>query len=261
MRRAVFTFSQVTLGSALVLAGMALAQMKPGDFRKAYGEARAGVIESVLTTLYPGAQVRWDPYLAVQMPGENPRMVEVPVYVRGAESGGVEGVATVDLEGKKEKFIFEAKAFQRDDHPVFSTVLLVYRTDAALHINKYKKLLLDPADPLTEIKTMNIQDWSQKEWPTLEIQYDTHVAARDSFTTIEWHSVFDANSGQFISRLPFGISRKVRGGPEQSIPFSIGRITSGTILLKDRMGWGMHLYHCSDPCVIDGPALLSKWVH
>ncbi len=62
---------------------------------------------------------------------------------------------------------------------------------------------------------MSIKDWSTTEWPTLEIQYDTHRATPTSFTTIEWHSVFDANTSQFISRLPFGITRKNKGAAER----------------------------------------------
>jgi hypothetical protein len=146
------------------------------------------------------------------------------------------GVATIELDGKKERFIFDAKAFQRTDSPAFSTVLVVFRADTSGHIERYKKLLLDPTEPLTEIKTLSIQDWSQKQWPALEIQYDTHVAGRDSFATIEWHSIFDANRDQFVSRLPFGITRKVPGGPEQSYAFSIRRNSPTTLLIADLLG-------------------------
>jgi hypothetical protein len=234
--------------------------MKPGDRRKAYGEARAGIIESVLPILYPGAQVQWEPQLMVQIPGDKPRTVEVPVYVRGVASGGLEGIATVELEGKKEAFIFDAQSFQRTDSPSFPTVLVVFRADAAFHINKYKKLMLDPAEPLTEIKTMSIEDWTQKEWPTLEVQYDTHLAGRDTFTTIEWHSVLDANSGDFVNRLPFGITRRVRGGPEESHGFQIGRISPTTLLIADHIAGTKHPYQCSDPCVVDARIVLSAWL-
>jgi hypothetical protein len=176
MRERRFSFPFSALALLLIVAGTAYAQMKPGDRRKAYGEARASVMESVLTSLYPGAQVSWDPALAVQIPGEVPHMVEVPVYVRGSvANGGLEGVATVELDRKKEKFIADAASFQRTDKPTFPTVLVVFRADTTGHIEKFKKLMLDPAESLTEIKTLSIQDWSQKEWPILQIQYDTHV--------------------------------------------------------------------------------------
>jgi hypothetical protein len=121
--------------------------------------------------------------------------------------------------------------------------------------------MLDPGEPLTEIKTMSIKDWDQTEWPILEVQYDTHLASREYFTTIEWHSVLDANSGEFVSRLPFGISRRVRGGPEESYGFQIGRIDPNTLLIADRMTGTKHPYQCSDPCVVDARTLLSEWVH
>lgn len=245
----------------LILVGAGFAQMKPGDRRNAYGEVRASITESVLTVLYPGAQVLWEPDLMIKMPGDRPRMVQVPVYVRGsAATGGLEGAASVELEGEKEKFIFDTQGFQRSDSPAFSTVLVVFRADTSGHIEKYKKFMLDPREPLTEIKTLSMQDWSQKEWPNLEIQYNTHLVARDSFTTIEWHGVFDANSGQFINRLPFVITHKVNGGPEESYAFSIRRSSPTTLLIADHLGGSTHSYNCADPCVIEARTLLSQWI-
>jgi hypothetical protein len=55
-------FSWVALALLLTIAETSFAQMKPGDVRKAYGEARASVMESLLTTVYPGAEVVWDPH-------------------------------------------------------------------------------------------------------------------------------------------------------------------------------------------------------
>ena len=253
-------FPRAVMGLILIVAGTTFAQMKPGDRRKAYGEARASVIESLLTTIYTGAKVLWDPALMVRVRGEQPRMVEVPLYVRGsAVSGGLEGVATIELEGKKQQFIFEAQHFQRTDRPVFPTEFFIFRADPNGHIQKYKKLMLDATEALTEIKIASIQDWSQREWPTLEIQYATHRAAPNSFTTIEWHSIFDANSGQFISRLPMGITRKVRGGAEQSFFLGFSRNGPATLLITNRYDGETHPYKCSDPCVVDAGTLLSEW--
>jgi hypothetical protein len=254
-------FSRVVLALLLTVAGISFAQMKPGDRRKAYGEPRASVMESLLTTLYPGAGVLWDPgALMVRLPGEKPRMVEVPVYVRGSEAnGGLEGAATIELDGAKEQFIYEAQNFRRTDRPVFPTELIVFRANMAGRIERYKRLMLDPAEPLTELKTISIQDWSQEEWPTLEIHYDTHRVAPGSFTTIEWHGTFDANSGQFISRLPFGITRKLKGGPEQTFFFGIGRNSPTTVLITNRYGGETHQYDCSEQCVMAADTLLSEW--
>jgi hypothetical protein len=253
-------FSRFLLAISLTVAGISFAQMKPGDYGKAFGEPRASVMESLLATLYPGAEVLWEPELSVRVPGEKPRMVAVPVDVRGSEAnGGLEGVATIELERKKEQFIYEAENFRRTDRPVFPTELIVFRADMAGRIERYKRLMLDPAEPLTEVKTMSIQDWSQKEWPTLEIQYDTHRVAPGSFTTIEWHGIFDANTGQFISRLPFGITRKLKSGPEQSFFFGIGRNSPTTVLITNRYGRETHEYYCPDRCVVDADTLLSEW--
>jgi hypothetical protein len=123
-------FSRVVMTIFLLVAGTTCAQMKPGDVRRAYGEARASVIESLLTTIYPGAEGLCDPALMVRMPGEQPRMVAVPVYVRdSAVGGGLEGVATIELEGKKQKSISEAQHFRRTDRPDFPAELFVFRAD------------------------------------------------------------------------------------------------------------------------------------
>lgn len=224
--------------------------------------ARAPLTEAVLGALYPGAQVQWDPALTVQIPGQKPRVVEVPLYMRGdAVSRGIVGIASIEFDGAKEQFIFEAQSFQRTDNPILPTVLVVFRADNAFHLMKYKRLLLDPGEPCSELKTMSIRDWpSQKEWPTLDIQYDTHIARRDSFTTIEWRSLLDANTSQFISRLPFGFSRKLRGGPEETHPFTLRRVNADTIDIGDYMNGVNHRYSCSDPCVVDPQTLLSEWV-
>jgi len=243
----------------LVVAGIAIGQTKPGDVRKSYGESRASVIESLLTTIYPGAHVQWDPYLTVQLPGQKPRMVQVPVSVRGRVNGGLEGDAWVDFEGKKERFIFEAQNFRRSDRPDFPTELYVFRADAAGHIQKYKKFILDPNEPLTELKDISIQDWSEQEWPTLQIQYQTHRSTPGSFTTVEWHGTFDANTGRFISRLPFGISRRVKGGGEESYMFSLARINTTTLQIGDMLSKKLVPYQCSDPCIVDADTLLSEW--
>lgn len=54
--QALVWFSRVVAAWLPIVVGTAIGQTKPGDVRKAYGEARASVIESLLTTIYPGAQ-------------------------------------------------------------------------------------------------------------------------------------------------------------------------------------------------------------
>lgn len=262
MRFRGFNRSRVVLAVLLVVGATSAAQMKPGDSRKAYGNDRAAVAESVLTNLYPGAEVRWDPTLTVLIPGQKPHTADVPVVVRGNEKGEMEGVASVELDGQKGKFIFEAKNFQPSDNPVFSTVIVVFRADATGHFEKYKKFMLDPGEPVTEIKNMSIQDWpAQQEWPTLVIQYDTHVAAPDSFATIEWRSLVDANTGIIVKRLPYGISRRVKGAAPQVFGFSMVRDTPTTIQITDHFNGSTQQYACSEPCVVDRQMLLSLFIH
>src|ERR1700722_4345414 len=241
------------------ISSIASAQMKPGDVRRSYGEPRASIMESLLQTLYPGSVVQWDTYFMVKLPGENFRNLALPVYVWPSPTGRLQGVATIEFDQQKDRFIYEAQNFRRSDAPNFSTDLIVFRADAAGHIRTYKKMPLDPEEPLTEIKVLSLKDWSHTEWPTLEIQYQTHRPTSSSFTTIEWSSVFDANSGQFISRLPMGISRTNHGGAEQMFMFGIGRTSPSTVTIANRLGGDTRQYACSDPCVMEADTLLAKW--
>ena len=217
-------------------------------------------MESLLTTVYPGAVVAWDPWLMVELPGEQPRIVAVPVSVRGSGvSGEVEGVATIELDKNNEQYIFEAESFRLTARKPFPTEVFVFRADSSGRILRYKRLPLDPAEALTEMKDMSIEDWSQKEWPTVRIQYQTHRVRKNSFTTVEWHGTLDANSGEFITRLPFGISKKTRAGSEQMIAFALGRSSPSTVRMKNIYGGETHEYNCFDPCVMDADTLLSQW--
>ena len=165
----------------------------------------------------------------------------------------------MEFERAKETYIYEAKLFRRSDNPTFSTRLIVFRADTSGHITTYKQFDLDPSDPLTDIKTFSIEDWSQSTWPTLHVQYDSHVVTASAFTTIEWQGTFDANSGRFQNRLPFGISRTMKDGSEQGFMFSIARVNTTTIQIGDQLSKKTAPYQCSDPCVVDGPTLLSQW--
>jgi len=252
----------LVLSSLLLLTRGGSAQMKPGDRRKSYGEPRASVIESLLATLYPGSEIDWDTE-TLRIPGENPHVFGVGVAVTASQAnGGLEGIASVDFDGKKAVFISQARNFQRTDSPAFPTLMVVFRADSSGHIEKYKKLMLDPKEPVTEIKNFSVRDWSQNEWPTLDIRYVTHVfSPSSSFASIEWRSVFDANSGQFVSRMPLGIAIKARGNAERDLVFGISRSNPNTLLIGTRFGHETHPYTCTDPCVVDAHVLLSQWVH
>lgn len=177
--------------------------MNPGDHRKAYGEPRASVMESLLTTVYPGAQVQWDPNLMVRMPGGGSQFVQVPVSLRGSASGGLEGVATVEWERAKETYIHDSQHFRRADRAHFSTQLIVFRADARGHITKHREFDLDPSDELTEIKTFSVEQWQETDWPTLHVQYNSHFIASDTFTIIEWQGSRWPNSpGKMAGLIP-----------------------------------------------------------
>lgn len=136
----------------------------------------------------------------------------------------------------------------------------MFRTDSSCRIQKYKKLMLDPKEPLTQIKDFSIRDWSHNEWPTVDIRYETYVFSPSSFATIEWKSFFDANSGQFVSRLPLGITTKIRGGSERQLVLGISRSSPNAVQIETRFGHETHQYSCTDPCVVDAHTLLSQWV-
>lgn len=255
-----FLASQLAFVLVLIVAGTVFGQMRPGARRRAYGDTRASVIESLLTTFYPGAQVQWDPALMVQLPGASPHLVQVPVYIRGAATGGLEGVASIEWQKQKETFIYNAKHFKPNGKKeLLSTQLIIFRADLKGHLTTYKTIDLDPLDNFTEIKTFSIEDWSDKAWPTLHVQYDSHIVSPGIFTTIEWQGTFDANTGQFLERLPFGISKQVKNGPKEIHMFSIARSNPSTLEIADQLTKKVNPYECGDPCVVDGSTLLSQW--
>jgi len=128
--------------------------------REAWGAQRASVIEGVLVKLYPGSQVKWDPELTVEIPGNVPQAVEVAgFHLKLTPSGNFEGATGIELGKIKEQFIHNSKNFRSPDNRNFPTDLVVFRANADGQVTQLSKFALDPSDPLAKIKILEVQEW------------------------------------------------------------------------------------------------------
>jgi len=123
-----------------------------------------------------------------------------------------------------------------------------------------KKLELDPTDAVTQIKTFSVEDCHTMRGPRFKCNTIPYVIEENAVTTIEWQGTFDTNTGRFLSRLPFGISKKLKAGSEEGYMFSLARRSPTVIQMTDQLTKKSIQYPCVEPCVMDSQSLLSKVV-
>lgn len=230
------------------------------DHRRAFGSTRPAVAESLLSVLYPSAHYKWAPDLQVQDTNGSFTHVQFSgLTVNTAPDGSLLGATGIELGKKKERAIFNAKHFQKDDNSKLPTELIVFRTDAGGKISQHRKFELDSADPISEIKIIRMADGSKNGWPNLQIRYVSHISVQDSYTQIEWQALFDSNGGKTIARAPLGIVTTLRNGNELTRMFSIRRVNATQLEITDAISKTAKPYSCGDPCIVDGPTLLAQW--
>lgn len=242
----------------LLLCLCAASQNKP-DYRHGFGEPRATIMESLLKEILPNAQFRWDPQLVVDA-GDGVARIQFPGFAfRPASDGNIDGATGFEVGSAKQDFVFASKNFKPTNGSSFATELIVFRATPDGRILTHRKFSLDPSDPVTEIKTIQVQTWPDAGWPTLAVQYVSYTKAPDSFATVEWRAVFDANSGKVTSRMPLGIRRVLRNGQEQVHMFSSSRSGPAQVQLTDVLSKQSAPYQCPEPCVVDRATLLDQW--
>jgi len=240
---------------ALTLASGGILAQTGTTWRNSFPEPDATLRESLLLALFPGAQFIWSPELKVKVAGSEPRVVQFSGfnYLLG-DDGNFNGVTGLDLGKAKEDYISRSRNFRQSDSKSFPASLIVFSAAQSGHILSFKKFTLDPLDMLASVKSVELT-----KWPMLRLGYESHFPTADSFTTIEWDALFDAKGGHFVSRRPRGIQRKLKNGEEQIHMFTMSRLSPSQIQITDVLSKQTVPYPCSDPCVIDGPTLLSQW--
>jgi hypothetical protein len=252
---------------AFVALALLLSGASPGgslplqeSHREAFGDLRATLFETSLAKLYPGGVVKWDPNLLLQASDGVSRPVEFAGLVfRPSKEGGLEGATGVEVGNEKEKHLLLRRTFKSAAVARFHTQLVAFKADIKGRIRDFRQFPFAPSEDLTEIKILQIQSWQSGSWPTLGVRYVSHYADPASFTSVEWQSLFDANSGNFVSRLPIGLVQQDNRGHEQTVIFSLQRPSPGELAVRDTFSGRAITYPCSDPCVMDGPTLLLKW--
>ncbi len=229
------------------------------NHRAEFGELRATVMESIISRIHPGSRFQWDPDLRIQI-GRRLREVTFPGFTLIATSDGrFEGATGIEFGNDKEEFIHDEEHLKSAAPQKFATDLVVFQTDARGTVSQLKIFPLDPSDPLTKVKLIEVKGWPLNSWPAVRIQYVSHFTMPDSFTKIEWNAVFDTNNGRFVSRLPLGITRTTKGGAEEIHPLALSRKDPNTLRISDEVAKTVSEQSCSDPCVVDGPTLLRQW--
>lgn len=228
--------------------------------RAATGAERASQVEKVLEALYPGATVGWDPDLAVRVGAGPP----IPVQLRGftavrQRDGTVEGVTAVEAGTAKRDYIEKLKEFQAVRTQTFGTTIVVFRMDSSGNITAMKKLGLDPVQPITQIEWFSVQSWSAEGWPVLRLDYNSYISEGGSLAMLGWDSVFNTGTGSFVSRVPAGIIVKQKNGGQTGDMFTVRRSGPTEIQIVGNVTKKVINYSCGDPCVVDGPKLVTEW--
>lgn len=232
----------------------------PKAFREAVGNERTTILESLLAVLFPGTEVRWVPNVVLYGAGGEDRPVEFAGFTyRGRPDGGWEGATGYEVGSGKEEYIFYASRFRAAGGQQFPTPFVLFKAHADGRISEFKKFILDRSDPVSQIKAFELQEWPSGGWPVVRVQYVSYYQKAESFTGIEWQTLFDSGEGRITERLPAGIVQKLKDGRESIHVFVVERISPSQLHFIDSVSKKAVEYPCADPCIVDGPKLLQEW--
>ena len=217
-------------------------------------------MESLLAAIYPGAAVKWDPILRIELVPGSPLRVRFPGFVFQPSGGTLHGATGIEIGDEKAQFIFNSEHFGQAAQQEFPTVLAVFEATMDGRVTRQKTLPIDASDPLSEIKSIQVSNAPTGTWPMLTVQYISHVVGATSSTQIEWQASFDPNSGKLVSRLPTSILTRSKAGSEQMLMLRVQRIDPSTVSITDMLSKNAVTYSCADPCLVDRSTLLSKWL-
>lgn len=250
----------------MIVAAVLLAAMTPvlrgqtKSRRAAMGDERAAEVETLLTTISPGATVIWDPELAIRV-GSQLIPVDMEEFkVTPQADGSLWGVAAFELGPSKKDYLSQLKKFQPVNSQSFPTTLVVFRTDSSRRtITAWKKFDLTPSGQPSRVQILHVQNWPATQWPAVSVQYTSYFPSGDTLTAIEWYSIFDANTGSFRSRMPAGLVITQKDGSSGTEIFSIRRLDSSNIEIEGEISKRAITYPCADPCVVDGTTFVGRW--
>jgi hypothetical protein len=197
------------------------AQISKGR-RSAFGSQRAGQAEELLKSLYPGAKVEWEPVLAIRQISGEVLPVDLGNFATvNHEDGSSEGVAALEVGRDKLEHIKKLTNFQETEARAYTTMFVVFRTNASGHVSDLRKVILDPSDRLTKIGWFEIHNWPEGSWPVLRVAYTSYFPGNGSLRTIEWDGLFDTAAGSFVARTPSGIFIKQTSAVTQIRPYKV----------------------------------------
>ena len=260
LKTAVFTILFI---SFICQASRVFGQHAAGrSYRDAFGEPRASLMESLLAIVYPNVAIKWGPTLMIELSPGKAQRVQFPGFVfKPLGNTSLIGATGIEVGDEKAKLVFQSSHFQQTSSGQFPSLLVVFLANLNGQVTSQKKMSLDPSDPLSEIKLIQVGDSAAGTWPFLTVQYVSHVTDSATATDIEWQALFDPNTGKVVRRVPSGIHMRSKDRKEALAMLKMQRVDASTVSFMDLLTKKTFTYSCADPCIVDGPTLLATWSH
>ncbi len=228
--------------------------------RQGLGEPRASIMESMLRSLYPDKNFKWDPSLMLEVTPGHFQKVQFPgLVLKAIDSTKLRGAAGLEIGDDKARFIFESRRTNQASHPPFVTMLVVFDGTTEGRITHFQKFSLASSEGVSEIKLLHLQDAESTLWPVLQVQYMSYYGVPGRQFQIEWQASFDPNNQKFIRRLPAALVARTPEGGEDLEILKVRRLDPSTISITDDEIDKTVRYECGDPCVVSGAALVKLW--
>lgn len=243
----------------IAFAGGRLGLGQTTDWREAWGEPRASLIEALCRTLFPNSQFQWGLHFKLIRKGAGPVQLNLPAYSQRRVGNLWQGFTGVEMGAGKADFLAKAQTFAPIQARKFITEIVVFLAGADFHIIDYKRFELDPDEAIKRVTAMYIKQWPEGKWPILRVTYQSYYLAPQSFGSIMWTAQVDANTGFVIGKVPISIMKKHRDGSSQEDYLSVKRINASQIEVTGGLTGKTFKYPCAQICAINGQSLFDSW--
>jgi len=119
----------------IVFAGGRLGLGQTTDWREAWGEPRASLIEALCRALFPNSQLQWGLHFNLIGNGAGPVQLNLPAYGRSVGTLW-QGFTGVELGAEKADFLAKAQTFAPVQARKFVTEIVVFSAGADFHYHR-----------------------------------------------------------------------------------------------------------------------------
>lgn len=222
--------------------------------------SRGILVENLLSKLYPGSTVQWEPTFALIGPGGVKQRLALPGFTQILVQGGWLGVAGLESLDAKTNALTALAGFQPPAGNIPAEIV-VFRSDSNLNVLDTRRSIIDSNAPLGEILYVGVRDTRNgNAWPLVNLTYRTNFATDQWFGRVTWQAEFDADSSTVTGRSPVAIYKRVRSAPKADEELiSVKRLDAATIEVQGLSSQRSITLPCANPCQIDAKALLNQW--